>query len=267
MNEKRETPDLDQALCGWDERRQAAKDVDGLLSRIMTAHDKGVAVDHPYVLVDVCRLRHNPTAWFAMGAVAAMLVAALLLPVLRDRHDTLAPDDLPPQYAWLNESQLSEKAALLREMEPMFENRLQWVAETEGRVVMLVRQEGQANAEVPKTAGVAIRVVVVRQEPNSKEWMPVWAVDVVTRQEQVVHLTPTNADLPPGTELSLWAYGVDDDVIAVDSRLSLAQPALQVEFNDVQRPGVPATMRPTGVPSDGRQYRVFQTISLLDSEV
>ena len=274
MSEKREKPDRDRALRGWDERRRAAKDLDGLAGRIMTAHGQGDAVVRPGAPAAAGPWRHKPAAWFAVGSVAATLVAALLLSVFFNRADTLVPDDLPPQYAWLNESQLREKAALLREIEPMFENRLQWIAETEGRVVMQVRQGGDREASdreaVAKPAGVAIRVVVVRRDRGSNQWTPVWAVDVIARQEQVVHLTPANADLPPGTELLLWAYAVDDDVIAVDSSLSLAEPSLQVEFNDVQRSGIPTTVYPTAVhevPTDGPRYRVFQTIAILDSEV
>ena len=202
-----------------------------------------------------------------MGATAAALVAAIMLLVFRDRPDNdVVPSGLPPQYAWLQESQLGEKAALLREMQPMFENRLQWIAETDGRVVLQVQQDSGGGAAAPSDAAdVVVRVVVVRRGPQSTRWTPVWAVDVVARQEQVVRLTPANADLPPGTEFSLWVFAVDDDVIAVDSRLSLAEHSLRAEFSDVQRPGVPATVYE--VQTDGQQYRVFQTIAVLDREV
>ncbi|HUT10596.1 MAG TPA: hypothetical protein VMY42_08870 [Thermoguttaceae bacterium] len=265
MNEPRETSDLDRALHGWAERREAAKDHDGLLGRIMTAHGRGGGALPP-VSLHAPRLRPHRTAWFAMGAAAAALVAATLLVVLRPRPDVVVPSDLPPQYAWLDQSQLGEKAALLREMERVFENRLQWVAETEGRVVMQVEQDGRDGAALPaEAAGVAVRVVVVQRDADSDQWTPVWAVDVLARQQQVVHLTPSNAGLPPGTELVLWAFAVDDDVIAVDSRLSVAEHSLQVEFSDVQRSGVPA--RVYEVREHGRQYRVFQTIAMLDDKV
>jgi len=192
-----------------------------------------------------------------MGAAAAALVAATLLVVLRPRPETVAPNDRPPQYVWLDRSQLAEKATLLREMERVFENRLQWIAETEGRVAMQVEQDGRDRAAAPaEEAGVAVRVVLVQRDADCDRWTPVWAVDVLARQQEVVHLTPSNAGLPPGTELVLWAFALDDDVIAVDSRLSVAEHSLQVEFSDVQRSGVPA--RVYEVREHGRQYLCFR---------
>ena len=269
MNEPRETQDLDQTLRNWAERRRAAKNFDGLLNRIVAAWSEPSEAERPTEPVDTPRLRRinrSPAAWCAMGATAAALVAAILLLVFRNRpdHDG-APNGLPPQYAWLEESQLGEKAALLPEMAAMFENRLQWIAETDGRVVLQVQQDSDGGATPTGTPDLVVRLVVVRRGPQTTRWTPVWAVDVVARREQVVRLTPANADLPPGTEFSLWAFPVDDDVIAVDSRLSLVEHSLEAEFSDVQCPGVPAMMHE--VQTDGQQYRVFQTIAVLDREV
>jgi len=268
MNEPRKTSDLDRALRGWAERRQAAKDFEGLSKRIVAACGDPDAVAASPASAGAPRLRRiarSSAAWFAMGATAATLVAAMLYVAFQNPPGHVPSPDVPPQYAWLQESQLSQKAALLREMEPVFENRLQWVAETNGRVVLQVQQEDRSETSPPETTDVVIRVVVVQREPQATRWTPVWAVDVIARQEEMVHLTPANAGLPLGTELSLWAYAVDDDAIAVDSRLSLAKHSLEVDSSEVQRPRVPSRVHE--VRMHGQQYRVFQTIAILNNKV
>jgi hypothetical protein len=265
MNEPRETHDLDHALRGWARRRRTAKDFDGLLKRIVAACGDPGAVDRPPASADTPRLRRivpGPVTRSAMGGAAATLVAAMLYVGFRDRPDHVVPPDVTPQYAWLQESQLRAKTALLREMDRLFEDRLQWIAETDGRVVLQVQQDGRDRAAAPsEAADVAVRMIVVWRGPKSSRWTPVWSVDVIARQEQVTSLTSANADLPPGTEFSLWAFAVDDNAIAVDSRLSLAEHSLEVESSDVQRPGVPVSVHE--VRERGQQYRVFQTIAML----
>jgi hypothetical protein len=269
MTEPRETHDLDQTLRGWAQRRRTTKEFDGLLKRIVAACAESSVVDGPTeseIPLPPYRVGPSPAKWFALGAASAAIIVAMAYVVFRTPPDPVVPPDLAPQYAWLQEGQLGEKIALVREMKQMFENRLQWIAETDGRVVLEVQQDDRGRtASPPENANVVVRVVVVRRGPDSSRWTPVWAVDVVARQEQVVSLTPASAGLPPGTELSLWAFAVDADAVAVDTRLSLVEHSLAVETSDVQRPGIPVSVHE--VRKHGQQYRVFQTVAMLDNEV
>jgi hypothetical protein len=170
----------------------------------------------------------------------------------------------PPAFAWLDERELAEKARLLRETERLFENRLEWIAETDDRVLLEVRQNAGGGAGTPAT-GLAVRVVVARRNVEQPSWTPVWAVDLVVHQEEVVRLTPQSAHLPNGAELVLWAYPVDEDIVAVDAELSLSGPALQSTFSGLQRSGIPTSVY--AAERNGTELRVFQTVAVLDSEV
>jgi len=58
---------------------------------------------------------------------------------------------------------------------------------------------------------LAVRIVVVRRSPRQAQATPVWAVDVVARQERVIRLSSESAGLPEDVELRLWAYPVDEE--------------------------------------------------------
>jgi len=111
---------------------------------------------------------------------------------------------------------------------------------------------------------LAVRIVVVRRSPHQAQATPVWAVDVVARQERVIRLSSESAGLPEDVELRLWAYPVDKEMVAVDSSLSLSGLALDSKFSGVQKCGEPFAVH--SVERSGVKYEVFQTVARLDEE-
>ena len=145
-------------------------------------------------------------------------------------------------------------------MERVFGTHLDWAAESEGRMCLGISPETQelASDGAPR---VAIRVVIVSRPKTQREWSPVWSVDVVTRSEQLVELTPDVCGR--GGKLLLWAYVLPDGMLAVDAKMGLAQPAtLDSSFSKVQQPGTPELVLATQTADT--EYRVFETVAVLD---
>lgn len=269
-NEQPQDPELDQLLGRWSERRQAEKNVDQMHGHIMSTwlEDEAQRIsvaDTPTAFSARWRYSTRDRAiWFAIG-VAAALILTICVSFMSDGDRSSVPAPPTPDFVWLHADHVTEKAKLLREMERLFENRLEWVAETNGRVLLEIREEGAGDGGVTAPTGVAIRVVVVRRRANQPQWKPVWAVDLVARQEQVIRLTPKSAALPQGAELFLWAYAADEQMVAVDSSLTLGGLPVESTFSGLQQSGIPTVVHST--ERSGVQYQVFQTVAILDNEV
>jgi len=269
-NEQPQDPELDQLLERWAERRQATKDLDPLRVQITSAWqeeaeqrpDASVSPRAPFVWPRYTM--RTRVIWFALG-VAAAVIFAVGVSLVRDDNSRNVPVPPAPDFVGLQTHQVTEKAKLLREMERLFENRLEWVAETDGRVLLEIRREGPDEGRIPAPIGLAVRVVVVRRTPGQSQWNSVWAVDLVARQEQVIRLTPESGALPEGAELFLWAYAADEQMVAVDSSLSLGGLPVESTFSGMQQSGIPTVVHAT--ERSGVQYQVFQTVAILDNEV
>lgn len=267
-NEPPQDPELDQLLERWAERRQVEKTLDQMHGQIISGWQEHetqhpALADSPVVLGARSRYTNRDRAiWFAIGAAAALIVA-IGVSFVSDDDRSSVPVPATPDFVWLQTDQVTEKAKLLREMERVFENRLSWVAETDGRVVLEIEEEGLGDGGGPAPTGVAVRVVVVRRAAGQPQWKPVWGVDLVARHEQVIRLTPESASLPKGAGFSLWAYAADEQMVAVDSDLSLASLSLESTFSGLQQSGVPTVVHAT--ERNGVQYRVFQTVAILDN--
>ncbi len=62
----------------------------------------------------------------------------------------------------------------------MFDHRLQWIAETGGRVLLEVQSQPATDA-AESCAPLAAHIVVVRAIRRQPQAAPVWTVDVVAR--------------------------------------------------------------------------------------
>jgi len=271
MNENEQPPDLelDQLLKQWAERRQQEKSLDQMHGQIMSAwHEEEAQRPSSADVHRVLRLSSRYTireraVWFAIGVVAALIVA-VGVSFISDGDSGSVPAPSMREIVELRAGQLTEKARLLREMERMFENRLEWIAETDGRVLLEIQQEDLSGG-AHESSGVAVRVVVVQRNADQPQWTPVWAVDLVAREERVIRLTPETGALPEGAELSLWTYAADEQMIAVDSNLSLGNIPVESTSSGLQQSGIPAVIHKTD--RDGVQYQVYQTVAMLDNEV
>jgi hypothetical protein len=263
---------LDELLQQWAENRAATDEqVTTLRDRVSSALDQAMLVDVPVTprpsrdLTVTKRL-----AWFCLGAAAAVVVALLLWPDRVPAPQPVSSDTSPgpperedgiPAFAALTEEQLNAKAVLWKEMENIFPDQLQWAAESDEKVAMgLLREAKPASG---KGTPIAIRVVVVSRTDDDRAWTPVWTVDVVTRQEEVVALTPECFGVG---KLLLWTYPMPDGMVAVDGRIALPDPTpVDSSFSGIQARGT--TKAIMSVNSGDVQYRVYQTIALVGEKM
>ena len=106
-------------------------------------------------------------------------------------------------------------------------------------------------------------MVVERRPQGSEDWQLAWALDVVSRSEEIVRVAPRDAD---GNELRLWTYQLPDGLIAIDSDLQLAgRDQFQATTSGIQQDRQPVQILTTR--DKGTEYRVFQTVAVLDGKV
>ena len=200
--------------------------------------------------------------WFAAGAAAAILLAWVLPLGHRTPAPPVAREELAeaPPLVRLHEAQLMAKTRLLAAAEELFDGRLAWLAEDD-RDVQLGLTDA---ANFPQDANpIVVRLVVLARKSGSKDWKPVWEADLVTRDEQLVELTPQKLEK---SRLRLWAYALPDGKIAVDSDLVLTGgiPILSVS-SGVQQSGVPRQV--FSLQRDDAECRVYQTVAFLRKRV
>jgi hypothetical protein len=214
-------------------------------------------------------MRRSWTIGLTVSSAVMVLVAMtfywLTLQNLPDGGPGWEVADVPPDYAWLREDQIQNKAVLLAEMEDVFDRQLAWLAETGDRIEFgLDRSAAGETEQLPSDATrLAVRVVVERRPQGSTDWQLAWAVDVVSRSEEVVRVAPRGAD---GNELRLWTYQLPDGLIAIDSELHLAgRDQFHATTSGLQQDRQPVQVLTTR--DKGTEYRIFQTVAVLDGKV
>jgi hypothetical protein len=201
--------------------------------------------------------------WLALGAAAAILAAVFMFSRLgpergRDGQRRQSAD-LPAEVR-LDRHQLAAQANLFAAMEEVFADRLTWMAEAEGKVMLGIESENPAPPDGSQP--ITIRLVVVAREPGEAAWHRRFSVDCIARSEQLVELAP-----PEGAEagVAFWAHVLPDGMIAVDTRLDVAGAYPEACSSAVQRPRVP--MQILDLRTKRSEYRVFQTVAVLPREV
>jgi hypothetical protein len=266
MNDSSKREELDDLLHGWSERHQTPRDQQALEQRIVEAWSQEQntvrnAVPASPAIGSGRPLRHG-LVWFALGVAATVLVAVFVFPWLRTEPPVVIAPPGPPADAWIAASQQAEKLVLLEELQLLFENRLAWIAETPEGLQLEVRDHGTAGDRAAAT--LAVRVVVAKRTEDGSQWTPIWTTDLIVPEEQTVRFSPDSKQGDGESQLSLWAYRVDENVIAVDSDLSLQPLAHHSTHSGAQISGVPTPV--TSFRRDGSEYQVFQTVAILDRE-
>ena len=173
------------------------------------------------------------------------------------------PDATTPECARFDSQSLRAAATLLSELNLLFDQRLGWVAETDGQVRMSVAER---DADRIGESALVVRIAVVRRDAASSVAQVIWSAQLVAGDQHVIRFDDAPTGARAGANLFLWAYALPDGRIAVDSDLALAGPVqVQAESTGLQTDGVPTkvyTMR------QGRdQFEVYQTVAVLKGKV
>lgn len=275
MNEKADEQ-LDRLLQKWaDEHAANGEQLEALSQRVMSHLESGGEQPESELASPASigtKIAGSHKGWRTVAVIsmtaAALLIVALVVVSSNRRNGTVQKTDsiskgeddkskLPPEFTWLTKDQIAGKRSLLTEMDRMFTDRLTWVAESDGQVqVGLAESEHLSNLSAKS---LAIRVVVVRKTREDPIGTPVWAVDLVTRNEQLVQVTPNSRG---NANLSLWAFVMPDGNVAIDTDLHLrGSHAMHPTTSIVQQSGLPSIVY--SHREDGAEYVVYQTVSVL----
>jgi len=258
---------LDSLLSQWVDQSDDANQLDNLRDRIVSSLTETQRVVRVSATPDGAGARL--TRWQGMSGVVAASAAMLLLAIAFFRVTELKQDDigstsrLPPEYAWLRDDQLRDKAALLLALEDMFNGQLIWAAESpEGLELGLNHSASDPAVRSHDGVRVVVRVVVERRQIGTEKWQLTWARDVLSRDEEFVTTTPDE----DGSVLRLWTYRLPDGQIAVDSEIELrGSNPLHAQSSGLQQDRTP--VRIADVRDHETEYRVFQTVAVLDEGV
>ena len=268
---------LDALLNDWADQTTEPNRLDSLQTRILsTAASKSALVEASEPLAQAgiatgfgtgqcVRIDQPRRAQQLAVGVAATLLLALGVFLGTELESTTANfAEMPPEFTWLQEDQLRNKAALLSEMESLFDGQLAWVAEDGNRVDLGLDGPSNArSADAVEGRRLAVRFVVVRRDDNASDWQVAWVMDVSSRPEELVRVASKQT---PGDTLQLWSYQLPDGLIAVDCNLQLTgDVTLDARSSTLCRNGQPQQIAEAA--RGGIEYRVFQTVALLDREV
>ena len=267
------TPDekLDALLQQWKNQPDDTSRLDDLSDRIVSAamtsavsEARGVRLVREGSIEKTARTASPaPLSRFVIGLVAAAVAVVIIAVSSHNIKTAPTGSDSVPEYARFSREQVSEKALLLGEMNEVFDNRLVWMAETSNDLDFGLRQVNKIDVARTVNDGIAVRIVVQRRSVGSSDWQQFWAMDVVSRYEEFVTVSPQK---DAGQQLQLWTYRLPDGAIAVECSLQLnGDDSLLAESSELHRDSKPQQVATTR--DHETEYRVFQSVAVLNREV
>ena len=271
MNSNTDDEKLDALLKQWADQCASSERLESLQKRIVSSLQEtkfvGTADVAPQEIRRVTqhRLARNPWVYrFAVGIVVMSLVTVGFVLLQWGRPVVATISEAAPEYAWLQEEQIQNKSVLLAEIERLFDQQLAWMAETGDRLEFGFDRSISDHAVRSQDHGrLTVRVIVEQRPQGSAMWQLAWAMDVVSRNEELVRVTPAKAN---GHELQVWTYRLPDGAIAVESTLQLdGTSPFRARASGLHQNTKP--LKVATAQNNGTEYRVFQTVAVLDGKV
>ena len=258
---------LDRLLQAWAAHTAPEKDrVNALALKVSAAVGDVRFADLEEGLGDRSVLTYGGRlAWFSVGAAVAVLVMAFWSLCTSRPGEQYGGQpggtDGQPQVAEASASltgqQLAAAATLFAEMQHVFSRELAWVAEADGTVC--VGLDSHFPSEPGPAPAIVVRIVLVSRKEGELTWKVLRKMDVVTRSEQRVELSPEELS---GAKVVLWAYPLAEGLILLDSSLVLDAPIrASSSTSEVLRAGSPIQL--LSVQTGDAEYRVFQTAEVM----
>lgn len=258
---------LDQLLQAWgDEHALRAKDSAELQRRIenQLANGESAALVRTAPPSSPGR---NRTQIVALAVAAALVICVGLTSYFAapKQHASTRPADLamrpddrrPPDASWL--AYLKQQGLLLANYQDVFDHRIAWLVESEGRGDFGLLP-ADASAAATEQQYVAIELKLVSRSAGTRSWKHVQTYHVLARREEWIELPAADGE---SSQLAIWVYPVDDDKISIDLRYQpLAHSGVRIETSNLQRAGEAISIR--SFEQDGIEYHLLQTADLLD---
>lgn len=202
----------------------------------------------------VCQTRRFPVFIRAACAAAVIIIFAVVSCLLLQRSREL------PLTA-MSEQCLENGARLFDELDSVFDRRLDWVYETDGKIQMGVNPELTTYSSLSEQP-MLVRLAVLRRLDDGG-WDHCFKADIMMRGEQFAEIVP---DGYPETRLHLWLAPASEGRVAIDTAFFMENDEKLVsQIKGVVHEGKLLEMHP--VVNDDSNYRVFQIIQRLDNPV
>ncbi len=162
---------------------------------------------------------------------------------------------------------IDEQRELLAEYDQVFGPELQWLVDGNERVDVGLYDAGSAkNSTATKFVGVQLVLFVRPVNENGQSWTQLESICVVAGKEQLVQV---NLGSDGRSQLSLWAYPLDDELVSIDLRYHpTALTGESIDSSNLQRFGAKHYKNIFSVEKDGMEYRLYQTADLIsDSDL
>lgn len=271
MNSNTDDEKLDALLNQWSDRCVSSERLVNLQKRIVSSLQETKSVATADMASQESRrdtqhrvARNQWASRFAVGTVVMMLLTVGFVLPQWGSSVVATTSEAAPEYAWLQEEQIQDMSVLYAEMESLFDQQLAWMAETGDRLEFgLDRSTSDHTVRMKDPGRLTVRVIVEHRPQGSAVWHLAWAMDVVARNEEIVCVNPKKVN---GQELQIWTYRLPDGAIAVESMLQLDGTS---PFR-AQASGLHQNTKPLKVVTaqdNGTEYRVFQTVAVLDGKV
>lgn len=176
------------------------------------------------------------------------------------RRHVATEADNSASVARLSDKQLRQLTAVHQQMRDVFGTDYRWFAESADQVK--VGLDDEAGGAAP-TDVLAVRLTLQRREQGRPDqWSAVWQMDLVSHSEQVVRLSPEEAD---GAELTVWAYSLPTEEVSVDVSLALPREGVHCETTAIQYDAAPQDV--SCVTGRNGNYRLMQAVVALEPGV
>jgi hypothetical protein len=245
---------LDRALAAWAAARAINDERwDVLAQRVVAAQAAGADV---IALSQPVAARPHPWRWVAALAAAACVCAALGIWRFGawtnvERGGALA--SVPDPWS----RPLEVQSQVLQEFQNVFDGNVAWLAAGPKRCDVGVK--AAADSAAPAAEYVAVRLKLVRRASSDVPWEVVQVDELIIAQQIWAEVPSAALD---GARLHVWAFPVDDGLVAVDLRYNTpALPSENVEVSTLQPRG--EQMPVARFRHDGIEYLLEQVVEVL----
>ncbi len=224
MKSESETKKLDRLLRDWlDTQQPTSNEQEALHGRIVSAVHESLQQPSLTKAEPSSHSQSGRYGWMYLATVAAGLLVCLAfwspsatrqnkVESSQSRSDAVSEANRPPEIARIS---IDAKARLLAEMQQVFDNRVAWIAETDGQMWFELVKGEKRSAD--KRMVLRLEVLTTDSVRENDSTGRVWAMDLILENEHVVEVRT----LATNPEVMVWPYILPDGSVAIETCLDL----------------------------------------------
>ncbi len=224
MKSESETEKLDRLLRDWLEAQQpTSNEQEALHGRIVTAVQESLQQPSLAKAEPSSHSQSSRYGWMYLATAAAGLLVCLVfwspsatrqknVETSQSRSDAVSQANRPPEMARIS---IDAKARLLAEMQQVFDNRVAWIAETDGQMWFELGEGEKRSTD--KRMVLRLEVLTTDSVRENDSTGRVWAMDLILENEHVAEVRT----LATNPEVMVWPYILPDGSVAIETCLDL----------------------------------------------